>query len=103
MANSPEAHINQPMPSDTTSGGEDEIFHNIIREIDRLPDGVQRVDFHLGDDSTGAPAVWFTFIAHDDLKPSKEKIAAFQCVADVVRSKVFSRSERWPYVEIVTE
>jgi hypothetical protein len=104
MADIPETHPDEPMPSGAASGAEVRMFHDIIREIGRLPEGVQRVDFHFGEDSTGAPAVWFTFRAHDDLKPSKAKIAAFQRVADEVRSKVFRRgSERWPYVEIVTE
>ncbi len=48
--------------------------------------------------------MWITFIAGDDLKPSKEKIADLQKVASEVRAEIFrSDTERWPYVEIVTE
>lgn len=80
------------------------MFHDIVDKLGRLPEGVRRVGFRLGEDSEGAPAVWITLFANDDLKPSKEKIAELQRVANEVRSEVFrSGSERWPYVEISTE
>jgi len=48
--------------------------------------------------------VWITFVAGDDLKPSKEKIADLQRVTSEVRAEILrSNTERWPYVEIVTE
>lgn len=69
-----------------------------------LPAGVRRVEFRFGEDSEGAPAVWVSFVAGDDLKPSKEKIAEIQKVTGEVRAEILrSDTDRWPYVEIVTE
>jgi hypothetical protein len=52
----------------------------------------------------GAPAVWFTFISRDDLNPSKQKIAEFQRIGNELREEVRrSDSDRWPFIEIVTE
>jgi len=84
------------------------VFHNIVRKVigklGHLPEGVQRIDFRFGEDSTGAPAVWIVFKGPDDLKPSKDKIAAMQRVANEVRSEIFlSGTERWPYVEFAAE
>jgi hypothetical protein len=92
------------MPANAASGDEARAIHEIVRKIGRLPDGVQRVAFRFGEDSEGAPAVWITFIAHDDLKPSRAKIAELQRVMNEVRSQVIrSGTERWPYIEIATE
>ena len=53
-------------------------FHDIVRKLGGLPPDVRRVEFHFGEDSEGTPAVWITFVAGDDLKPSKQKIADLQ-------------------------
>jgi hypothetical protein len=82
---------------------EAQFLHDIVYERVRLPDDVLRVDFRLGEDSTGAPAVWIMFVTHDDLRPSKSKIANFQRVAREVRSVIHDESGRWPYIDIVTE
>jgi hypothetical protein len=104
IADASETHLNETMSSGAWSHEEALVFDDIIRTITPLPEGVQRVGFRFGADSTVARAVWITLVAQDDLKPSKEKIAAFQRVADEVRSDIIRRgSERWPYVEIVTE
>src|SRR6266567_2032908 len=77
-------------------------FQEFVRNV-RLPNDVSRVEFRFGEDSTGAPAVWIVLFARDDLRPSKNKIADLQRVAEEVRSIVRSESNRWPYVEIATE
>jgi hypothetical protein len=82
---------------------EAKLLHDIVRERVRLPEDVRRVEFRFGEDSTGAPAVWIVFVAHDDLKPSKSKIASWQRVAEEVRSIVHSQTSRWPYIEIATQ
>ena len=82
---------------------EAELLHNIVCERVRFPEDVSRLEFRLGEDSTGAPAVWIVFVTHDDLKPPKSKIASLQRAADEVRSIVHSESDRWPYIEIATE
>jgi hypothetical protein len=82
---------------------EAKLLHDIVLERVRFPEDVRRVEFRLGEDSTGAPAVWIVFVAHDDLKPSKSKIAGLQRAAEEVRSIVHSESNRWPYIEIATE
>jgi hypothetical protein len=82
---------------------EGKLLHNIVRERVRLPEDVLKVEFRFGEDSTGAPAVWIVFVANDDLKPSKSKIARLQRVAEEVRSIVQSRTSRWPYIEIATQ
>jgi hypothetical protein len=43
-------------------------------------------------------------VTQEDRSPSKAKITALRQVADKIRSDILaSGSERWPYVEIVTE
>ena len=80
------------------------MFRDIIGRIGGLPEGVRRVEFRLGEDSMGAPADWFTFISRDDLNPSKEKIDEFQRIGKELRDEVMrSDSDRWPFIEIVTE
>ena len=82
---------------------EAKVLHDIVRERVRLPEDVRRVEFRFGEDSTGAPAVWIVFVAHDDLKPSKSKIASLQRAREEVRSIVHSQTNRWPYIEIATQ
>jgi hypothetical protein len=104
MYDTPQTQPDETTPASAGSGDEARIFHDIIRKIDHLPEGVWRVGFRVGEDSSGAPAVWFTFVARDDLKPSKQKIADLQRIANAVRWEVIrSSSDRWPYVEIATE
>ena len=64
------------------------MFDNILRRMDRLPDGVRRVRFRFGEDWAGDPAVWIGFVADDDLKPSKEKIADFQRISKAVSDEI---------------
>lgn len=86
------------------SGDEARLFHEIVRKHGPLPDGVRRVEFRFGEDSTGAPAVWIVFVAKDDLNPSSESISAIRRVAEEVRSEVRrTNSERWPYIAIEAE
>ena len=104
MTESQRPGADQAGRSGTISADEAGVFGDIVRGLGRLPEGVVRVDYHFGEDSEGDPAVWFTVVAHEDLKPSKDKIAALQQIAEKVRSEVHrSGSERWPYVEIMTE
>jgi hypothetical protein len=104
MADAPEARPSEPMPPGAPSGDEAQVFHDIVRKIGRLPDDIRRVEFHLGEDSEGAPAVWITLVARDDLQPSKEKISTLQRITNEVRSQVInSGTGRWPYIEIATE
>jgi len=96
-------------PDDLTRGGaasvdEARLFREIVGRFTHLPEGVRRVDFRFGEHSVGAPAVWITLVASDDLKPSKPKIANVQRLANDVQAEVLrSGSGRWPYVEIATE
>jgi hypothetical protein len=90
--------------ADAATGAEAQFFHDIVRRIGGLPAGVRRIQFRFGEDSAGTPAVWITFVAGDDLKPSKDKIADLRRVTEEVRTEILSsNTERWPYVEIVTE
>jgi hypothetical protein len=103
MADTPKVHPEETPQGSAASINETKLFHDIVREGVRLPEDVLRVEFRFGEDSTGAPAVWIVFVAHDDLKPSKNKIASLQRAAEEVRSIVHSHSNRWPYIEIETE
>jgi hypothetical protein len=104
MVNNQQTQPDQPMPTGAASGDEARIFHDIVRKVGRLPEGIRQVRFRFGEDSEGAAAVWITLVANDDLKPSKEKIAALQRISNEVRSEILrSGSERWPYIEISTE
>jgi hypothetical protein len=103
MTNTPKAYPGETAQGPTSSVDEAQLLYDIIRERVHFPDDVRRVEFRLGEDSTGAPAVWVAFVAHDDLKPSKIKIANLQRAANEVRSIIHNESNRWPYIEIVTE
>lgn len=104
MVDAPETHPHEPLLRGAASGDEARLFHDIIRRAGELPPGVHRVEFHFGEDSEGAPAVWITLVADDDLRPSKEKLAAIQRYIKEIKSRVLhSDSERWPFVEIATE
>ncbi len=103
MADTPKVHPEETSQSGVAAVNEAKLLNDIVRERVRFPQDVLRVEFRFGEDSTGAPAVWVVFVAHDDLKPSKSKIASLQRAAEEVRSIVHSESNRWPYVEISTE
>ena len=104
MVDAPETHPHEPMLSGAAPDDEPRLSHDIVRSAGELPPGVRRVEFHFGEDSEGAPAVWITLVADDDLRPSKQKLAAIQRYINDIQSRVFrSDSERWPYVEIATE
>jgi hypothetical protein len=108
MAGTAQTHRDEPILPGAAPADEARVFHDIVRgitqKLGRLPDGVQGVDFRFGEDSTGAPAVWVLFKGPDDLKPSKDKIAAMQRFANEVTSEIFrSGSERWPYVEFAAD
>ena len=80
------------------------MFHDIVRELGPLPDGISHVDFRFGTDSEGTPAVWITLMASDDLKPSKEKISDLQRLTREIHAKILQTgSSRWPYIEVATE
>ena len=82
---------------------EAKVLHDIVRERVRLPEDMDWGEFRVGEDSTGEPAVWIVVVAHDDLKPSKSKIASLQRAREEVRSIVHSQTNRWPYIEIATQ
>jgi hypothetical protein len=103
MADTPKVHPEETPQGGAASINEAKLLHDIVHERVRFPQDVLRVEFRFGEDSTGAPAVWIVFVAHDDLKPSKSKIASLQRAAEEVRSIVHSESNRWPYIEIATE
>ena len=104
MVDNPETQPGQSMPAGAATVDEAQIIHDIVRRTGWLREGIQEVRFRFGEDSEGAPAVWITFVTNDDLKPSKEKIAALQRISNEVRSEIVrSGSERWPYIEISTE
>ncbi len=104
MVDTPNTGHDEEVPTGAATGEEARLVHDIVRKLGGLPSGVLRVEFHFGEDSEGAPAVWITFVASDDLKPSKEKIADLQRITSEVRAEILrSDTERWPYVEIVTE
>jgi|ERR1700722_9835922 hypothetical protein len=104
MVDAPDSPPNETLPPGSATGDEAKVFQDIVRKMGRLPDDIRRVEFRFGEDSEGAPAVWITFVARDDLKPSKEKISTLQRITNQVRSEVIrSGTGRWPYVEIATE
>ncbi len=102
MADTPDVHPEAASGTGAAAGDEAKRFHQMVRNL-RLPEDVSRVEFRFGEDSTGAPAVWIGLIAKDDLKPSKSKIARLHRVAEELRAMVHNESDRWPYVEVVTE
>ncbi len=104
MADTPDKPPDDQSLTGAATVAEARLFHDIVRKVGRLPSGVRQVRFRFGEDSEGAPAVWITLVAGDDLKPSKEKIGDLQRVTSEVREEILrSDTERWPYVEIVTE
>lgn len=104
MADRPNTRHGLDIEPGAASGAEARMFHDIVKNLGGLPPGVRRVDFQFGDDSDGTPAVWISFVADDDVRPSKEKIADLRSMMNKVRAEVLlSDTDRWPYVEIVTE
>jgi hypothetical protein len=80
------------------------LFEDIIRAHPDLPEGVHRVEYRLGWDHAGTPAVWFVLKAEDDLKPSKAKVEAINDFGNELISAAFlSDTERWGYIDIETE
>jgi len=101
-------------PTETYSGGLDfsgaasaaeaRRFQEILERSRPLPEGVRRVGFRYGEDHSGSPAVWIVITAHDDLKPSQEKITALRRYSNKLRDEFQgSGTDRWPYVTIETE
>ena len=104
MVDAPDTRPHGPIIPGAAPGDEARLFHDIVRSTGELPPGVRRVEFHFGEDSEGAPAVWITLVADDDLPPSKQKLAEPHRYINAIRSQVIRNdSERWPYVEIATE
>lgn len=64
--------------------------------------GYKHFQLEFGEDSTGTPAIWVWFIVDDDLKPSQEKLASANTLAQEVRSELIRSEERWPYVNFRT-
>ena len=86
------------------TGEEARFFGNLPRQVGQAPESAKRVDFRLGEDSDGSPAVWITIIANDDLKPSRQKIDEFTQYSQRLRDAVLNSGfGRWPYVRIKTE
>jgi hypothetical protein len=104
MVDTPKVHPEQSPPgSRQLASDEAKLLHALVHEHVRLPQDVSRVELRFGEDSSGAPAVWIVFVAKDDPKPSKSKIASIQRAAEDARRIVRSESNRWPYIEITTE
>jgi hypothetical protein len=82
---------------------EAKVLQDIVRERVRLPEDVGWGEFRFEEDSTGEPAVRIVLLTHDELKPSKIKIASLLRVKEEVRSIVHSQTNRWPYIEIATQ
>jgi hypothetical protein len=103
MVSTPKPPREEVVQSGSTSINEVKLLNDVVHARVQFPQDVLRVEFRFGEDSTGAPAVWIVLVAHDDLKPSKRKIASLQRAAEEARSVVHRESDRWPYVEIATE
>jgi len=92
------------MMEGAASAEEARLFHEILRGIGPLPEGVRRVEFRFGEDSQGDPAVWIVLVADEDLNPSNEKLDALRRIIDEVQAAILrSDTERWPYSKILTE
>ena len=104
MVETPNTRHDEDVPAGAATVTEARLFRDIVGKLGDLPPGVRRVEFRFGEDSEGTPAVWLTFVADDDLTPSKEKIASLQKFMNKVRDEIVrSDTARWPYVEIMTE
>jgi hypothetical protein len=92
------------MLAGSASAEEEELYREIARKHARLPEGVKRIDFRFGEDSTGASAVWIVLVAEEDINPSKDKIATLLRFGKEIESEILaSDGRRWPYMQIVTE
>lgn len=67
-----------------------------------IPAGFDRFKLDFGEDSTGTPAVWVSFIVEDDPQPSKELVEAANRLANAVTRELIDQEFRWwPYVRFV--
>lgn len=100
----PEPGADRPTLAGASPAQEERVFQEIVRNYGKLPEGVSRVDFRFGEDSVGDPAVWIVFHAKDELRPSKESIAALRRAGEAIRSEIRrAGTERWPYITIEVE
>jgi hypothetical protein len=103
MAKAPTITADEELVAGAASPAEAKVFHDIVENLGRLPDGVKRVRFRYGEDSDGAPATWVIITVSDDLSPSPDKVASISRVAKQIQNELLrSDTARWPYVEIVT-
>jgi hypothetical protein len=73
----------------------------LARRSHEYPDGVTRIGFEFGEDSTGDPAVWISIFVKRDLEPTKETVDAIHDFAQAIRLEIIeARKRHWPYVRI---
>jgi|GEM_PF-2355204 len=78
------------------------VIEEILRDLGPLPEGMHRVDYELGEDSVGDPAVWLLISADDDWKPSEKKIEDYyRFRRDLEMRVLMSGINRFPFTRIV--
>ena len=80
---------------------EEAFFRNLLAKWTDHGKRQYRLDFRLGEDSEGSPAIWITIFSRDTVNPSKETIQDVDQISDEIRKEVInSEFERWPYFQI---
>src|SRR5829696_1724838 len=92
----------EPMPR---SAGIFSASPDEMREIEQLirdaatPEGFPRFELAFGEDSTGNPAVWISFLVEHSDAPTDEQLQAIRKLRRRVLSALFQHQIRWiPYI-----
>jgi hypothetical protein len=87
------------VPTSSATPADSNAIHALVGRH-ALPPGVTDVEVAFGEDSTGQPAVWITFVVEDDLHPSKQRVSELNRLVRTVTDDLLRHvSDRWPYVQ----
>jgi len=85
-----------------TESSEVRSIRSALKKV-RFPKGIANLDFDLGNDSTGDPAVWIWIVVKDaaaDVAASAE--TATRLSRDIRQALHKAGSDRWPYLSFRT-
>jgi hypothetical protein len=80
---------------------EETFFRNLLEKWADYGGRRHRLEFRLGEDSDGSPAIWITIFSRDSVNPSTETRQEIDQMSDAIRKEIINSDfERWPYFRI---